>query len=451
MPGIPPFILAILTIGKSTAQDRADSTSRVLVLLAKYDLRPCSFAADGAAVERGAQRIITDNAPDFMRLTISNSIPTLTLHLKSPIINGVPMTMTQDSKHAAKTARNQTMTGARILTTGDKCIHFGLILDVGLDPLGPLFQRDVERVDRQDDRAAARFFSAEMLAFVAKTQPGETALIVYLFCLGELFDAWQNRTIIHAERIRMVLRARLFLVTWRQHVVLHPKYSTHRQFISREAYDILLTNCDSLVLLVVTYRNLYPDHPFAPWLHTTEVSEHIFGMARQLKEDFTYADLLHMIPKLSHYLAGKFDELTPQEQANRTAAGYYHTHFKNDDVNIIALKTYPSDYEIESIYNTATQEATDLLYALNINCIHTWQSLSPIVTIANAEGATAGSGEEDEEDEGLVNETSEHEMSARDLIRQLEALPMGLPSQEERTEVLTFAVVAEELDKTLSM
>ncbi|KIJ12267.1 hypothetical protein PAXINDRAFT_57870, partial [Paxillus involutus ATCC 200175] len=66
----------------------------------------------------------------------------------------------QDSKHGLKTARNQLCTGARILALGNFPIHFQMLLDVADHPLTPLFWRDVDRVNKQDDRAASRLFAA---------------------------------------------------------------------------------------------------------------------------------------------------------------------------------------------------------------------------------------------------------------------------------------------------
>lgn len=56
----------------------------------------------------------------------------------------------------------------------------------------PLFKRDVEKLDRQDDNAAARLFSANVLKFLANKHPDHAGKIVYLFIFGELVDAYQN-------------------------------------------------------------------------------------------------------------------------------------------------------------------------------------------------------------------------------------------------------------------
>ncbi|KAJ7759005.1 hypothetical protein DFH07DRAFT_691767, partial [Mycena maculata] len=67
--------------------------------------------------------------------------------------------ITQDSKHALKTARNQIMTGARLIVLGFFPVFYSMLHDLASNTLGPLFSHDVEKVDKQDDRTAARPYS----------------------------------------------------------------------------------------------------------------------------------------------------------------------------------------------------------------------------------------------------------------------------------------------------
>ncbi|KAJ7832150.1 hypothetical protein B0H14DRAFT_3712707 [Mycena olivaceomarginata] len=123
-------------------------------------------------------------------------------------------------------------------------------------------------------------------------------------------------------------------MAWRSHTVAHPDYSLQTQFISRESYDIFLTLCDGLLSLMIAYRNYYPTYPLLPWLHSTEVCEHLFGMLRQLKKDFTYSDVLQLERKLRVLQMGAFGNLTAKQQANETAAGYHHTYFNANDYGL---------------------------------------------------------------------------------------------------------------------
>ncbi|KII84101.1 hypothetical protein PLICRDRAFT_65980, partial [Plicaturopsis crispa FD-325 SS-3] len=227
--------------------------------------------------------------------------------------------------------------------------------------------RDVERGDKQDDRAAARLFSAETLACILSHFPKHTGLSVYLFALGELYDAWQNRNIGHAERAKMVLRARFFLMAWRSHIEKHPDHRTHIHFISRESYEIFLTLCDSLLQLIVVYRQYFPMYPLLPWLHSTETCEHIFGILRQLKKDFSYTDMLYLEPKLQALLLGAFANLSFEEKANQTASGYHHTYFRAPDLDTAALMEWPTDVDLAKASAAAFEEVEQLLAAVGID------------------------------------------------------------------------------------
>lgn len=64
----------------------------------------------------------------------------------------------------------------------------------------------------------------------------------------------------------------------------------------------IYNSCNSCmqILLVISHREYYPNIPLLPWLHGTEVCEHFFGMVRQNMPDFTYVDLIYLIPKIKY-------------------------------------------------------------------------------------------------------------------------------------------------------
>lgn len=117
---------------------------------------PVSSAADGTETERKVQRLVASRAHTVVPFTINNNVPECILSLDLCCYHGVPCVQVQDSKHGAKTARNQLFTGARILAMGNFSLHWQMLRDFAEHALGPLFHRDVEHVDKQNDRAAAR-------------------------------------------------------------------------------------------------------------------------------------------------------------------------------------------------------------------------------------------------------------------------------------------------------
>ncbi|KAH8930306.1 hypothetical protein BT69DRAFT_1210430, partial [Atractiella rhizophila] len=225
---------------------------------------------------------------------------------------------------------------------------------------------DVEGSDRQDDRSAARIFSAPLLEHLVETRSEELGLIVYNFVHGELLDAWENRRLQLIERVEMALRAKFFLAGWKQFVESHPFYTTSRQFISREAYDIFNIEADGLVTLIFVYRQYFPDYPLLPWRLTTETNEHAFaGMCTCIKS-FPVVDALLMVPKLRVLLASAFQNLSTVDQATTIAAGYDHTYATSKDIDLVALAQSPTNLELEMCAEAAYHGAQSLLRALGM-------------------------------------------------------------------------------------
>ena len=357
-----------------------------------------------------------------------------TIKLSIPLFHDYPSVIVQDSKHGLKTGRNQLFTGARMLVIGNFPCFYQQLLDFTTHPLGPLFARDVEKVDRQDDRAAARLFSAESPNFHTSHHQSQVGLSVYLFVIGELVDAWQNRNIRHADRVRMVLRARFFLMAWRSHIVAHPDHAPLIQFISRESYDIFLTLCDSLLSLIVIYRKFYSTYPLLPWLRSTEPCEHLFGALRRLKKDFNFSDVLYLEPKLRTLLLGSFGDLSPSEQANQTASGYHHTYFHTKDLDLPTLMTWPSDDDIQNASVVALSEVEQLLSAVGVDAKTMLAKYTPPVA-------------------GKPTKQTKKPSPPRTLheIMQLYAnMPMSIRTEDE-VETCELAIASDDVDKTLAM
>ncbi|TEB35307.1 hypothetical protein FA13DRAFT_1624269 [Coprinellus micaceus] len=163
----------------------------------------------------------------------------------------------------------------------------------------PIHKRDVEKLDRQDNNAASRLFSAATLKYLIDHHKDESlGEIVYLFVFGELIDAYQHRSMKHIDRIWLALRARYFLDAWDAFLEVSG-YPKARYHISREAHDIVSILFNSLIALIIVHRDHVGDPvPLCPWMHSTEPCEHCFGSARKVVKDFTFLDFIFMIPKL---------------------------------------------------------------------------------------------------------------------------------------------------------
>lgn len=222
VPKIPPIILAGVARGSTDdADDLFDQHARLVALLVEAGIVPVAYASDGTEVERKLQRRIVSSTAT-KDISVGNSRTDLAFTIPVAIFDHRPMIMIQDSKHSVKTARNQLFTGARLLAMGNCPMFYNLIRDLAGHDDSPLFLRDVENLDRQDDRAAARLFSAEALEHHCAHYPDRSAVSLYLFFLGGLLDAWQSRKLGHLERVRLVQRCKFFLRAWQAHIDAHP-------------------------------------------------------------------------------------------------------------------------------------------------------------------------------------------------------------------------------------
>jgi hypothetical protein len=209
-------------------------------------------------------------------------------------IFGQVLAIVQDSKHCRKTLRNNLFSGARALVLASHITFYEQVHAIAEDTEhSPLHRRDVERLDRQDDRAAERLFSSATLAYtIGHLGKSSLGLTVYLFVFGDLVDAYQSRNISHSERVVMVLCAKFFKDLWKS-FLQEGKYSEQRYFISRDADNIIDTLVSGLLGLLIIHRDTLDQHyPLMPWTHGSESNEHVFGLMRSLISDFTMLDVL---------------------------------------------------------------------------------------------------------------------------------------------------------------
>ena len=180
---------------------------KVLRGLIKERIQVVSYSCDGTELERKIQWKILKEAGHRLQYVVKiprQGMPDTTVTI--PIVDSQPISLLQDSKHALKTLRNNLFTGARLLTLGNYTMLYATIRDLAFANGSPLYRRDVEKLDRQDDNAASRLFSADTLSYLTNHHPDRVGEIVYLFVFGDLIDAYQNRSIPHREQVKMLLQ-----------------------------------------------------------------------------------------------------------------------------------------------------------------------------------------------------------------------------------------------------
>ncbi|KAJ3765163.1 hypothetical protein FB446DRAFT_795330 [Lentinula raphanica] len=371
LPDLTPFVIAALPILDSmSVSDLLELHKKIILGLLECGVKIISYACDGTENERGVQQAFLSLADSIIEHKIPDPHPgQLPLVIRIPVFRGQPIVMIQDSKHALKTFRNNLFSGARLLTLGSFLAMYRDVRTMAFEAGSPLYHRDVDKVDKQDDNAAARLGSAQTLRFLTENHPEQLGLIMYLFVFMEIPDAYQNRHIHHEERLNMLLRARYFVNMWTAYLDRCPGYSRTHYCISRESLDIISYLVNGYISLVIIHHDYYPKIPLLPYLHSTEPCEHVFGISRRIVKDFTILDFYRMIPKLTVQIRESFLSKSYYERSSdmkARAAGYHHTYFSTEKLNIAALSYFPSIDDIECIAQRAASEADSLIAALGI-------------------------------------------------------------------------------------
>lgn len=367
-PHIVPMILLGMAIPDNLDASILTAYSHQIIDgLSKRGIHVVSYSCDGTETERSVQRLLISRSERQISYAIPHPLPSLpALTLRLPVFGDRPTVMVQDNKHGLKTARNNLFSGARLLVTGGYSMGYSDVRELAYHDNSPLFIRDVEKLDRQDDNAAMRLFSSATLDFVTKLYPERRALIVYLFVLADLHDAYQNRCIPHIERVRMVLRAHYFIGIWRGFLD-SAGYSQSRYFLSREAADIMNILVEGYLGLLYAYRDHMDGHiyPLLPWLHSSETCEHVFAECRKLVKDFSYLDFLFAVPRITVLLRTAM-ALKHTTDARDRAAGYAHTYFDSKGIDLVQLSTLPTDAHIMEANQQAWGEAESLWNYLGV-------------------------------------------------------------------------------------
>jgi hypothetical protein len=175
VPKVSPIILAALPIADNLNALRLfDYLKQIIHGLIDHGIFVISYACDGSEVERSVQSLLMQSGDERIEYSIPNPQSGASEHdTKITVIKirGQPLTIIQDSKHALKTYRNNLYSGARCLVMGNYVALYEQVLHLSRGEGTPLYQRDVNKVDRQDDNAATRLFSAGVLQYLSDHHP----------------------------------------------------------------------------------------------------------------------------------------------------------------------------------------------------------------------------------------------------------------------------------------
>ncbi|GES74758.1 hypothetical protein GLOIN_2v1772310 [Rhizophagus clarus] len=370
-PKFPPVVIALIPNNLKDTADDISMLHRKLIqeIAPRLQLYILSIGSDGAIVEFQAQeKILAIQTPEQLSIHDDN----LNIHFSCPIFNNVgPIIRVQDPKHVKKTARNALMSGARLLTFGNSSARYSHFLNLIGRYDSILYRNDVIKLDRQDDAAAYRTFCSsnlrQCLTADYKIQPEMDGFFIYLFVIGEIVDSYLNRDVTLIERIRMAMTGFFFLHLWKFHIkTLAQKYpdfiNINQNFLADQTFSILISLCQSMVLLVKAHRGYYPQIPLIPWMHGSEPCEHFFGVARQINSDFSFAEIIQMLPKISQYTKALRNKKLNFEKGKSVREGYNFDYNSGslDELSMQKLRFWPSDEQISQTFHHSHHLAKEL-------------------------------------------------------------------------------------------
>ncbi|PLW51200.1 hypothetical protein PCANC_11431 [Puccinia coronata f. sp. avenae] len=198
LPRIPAFVVALIaSYNDEDAEDIASSHISVLDCCSKAGMSIVSIGSDGAAAELSPLRLVQKSVDQYLCFEKADA----GILIQVPLMGKPPQPVVpvQDPKHARKTASNQLLSGAWLLSFGKFCANISHLVALLGESLS-LYSRDVLNCDKQDDGRAYRTMNWETFE-ASLASPQYTGLSIYLYLFGELTDAWLSPSMIHLDRI----------------------------------------------------------------------------------------------------------------------------------------------------------------------------------------------------------------------------------------------------------
>ena len=72
--------------------------------------------------------------------------------------------------------------------------------------------------------------------------------------------------------------------------------------------------------MIIAYRDYCPTVPLCTWIHGYEPCEHFFGLSRQLRNDFTFGNLIKLVLKINHIFHIHTDASLANVHTEKTSA-----------------------------------------------------------------------------------------------------------------------------------
>ena len=125
---IPLMIIAAEAIANNlTAEELYLKSREVIDGLKNHGVNIVSYSCDGTKVERSVQNLLVTCAMNWVTHVVPDPEDNCRHKICIPMYRLSPVVMIQDSKHAAKTMRNNLFSGARALVLGNHLAMYSYV------------------------------------------------------------------------------------------------------------------------------------------------------------------------------------------------------------------------------------------------------------------------------------------------------------------------------------
>jgi hypothetical protein len=119
------------------------------------------------------------------------------------------------------------------------------------------------------------------------------------------------------------MRGYFFLNIWAEYIestskLYNSMFSIAKNFISSQSFKIFINLTKSLILLIISHREYYPSYPLYPWKYRTKAIKHMFGISRQITNDFSFYEFFKIQQRVAY--RDKIIRQSMQIQKEKTSA-----------------------------------------------------------------------------------------------------------------------------------
>lgn len=233
----------------------------------------------------------------------------------------------QDHVHNGTKARNRLLKPSVILPIGSQQAsvgHLKILRNSVSKDVHRLTAKDICPDDRQNYKSVENIMCERVRNALLDHVIDSEATVMYLQICHEITSAYNEFDLKPVERIYRIWHSVFFLRAWRHWLRSSPKYTVEKNFITESCYACIEINAQTLLDLIVKFREENLPEQFLPYLFSSQPCESKFRRTRSnttlcwTKINYTMYDLLNVLRRieaeteLAYFKLQEYDISIPQ-------------------------------------------------------------------------------------------------------------------------------------------